>query len=241
VRALGIVAALAAEARALGAPWPGRSGSVTLPGGVRLATSGVGCAAAARSAAALIDAGCGALASCGLAGGLDPSLAAGTLVVPEALIRSGGPALATSAPWRERIARALAAERPVAGGLLLTSERALETRAQKSHAFRDTGAAAVDMESYAVAEVARARGVPFVAVRVIVDAASDELPRAVVLAAASSGGVSITRLLRALAREPGLLGPLLNLAHRYHAARGSLRALGRSGVLCEAELGGPGP
>ena len=67
-------------------------------------------------------------------------------------------------------------------GNLLSSSQPIETPADKATAFRNTGAAAVDMESTTVAEIAARHHLPIIAVRVIVDAAADRLPPAVVAA-----------------------------------------------------------
>ena len=53
---------------------------------------------------------------------------------------------------------------------------------------------------------------------------------AVTAAADSEGHLQIWRLLGALARTPGELGPLLRLAGRYRAANRSLAAVARVGV-----------
>jgi adenosylhomocysteine nucleosidase len=113
----------------------------------------------------------------------------------------------------------------------LTSATAIGARAEKARLFRETGAAAVDMESLAVAEAARARHKPFLAVRVIVDGAADSLPRAVTVAANEQGHLRIWRLIGALAREPAELGPLIRLARRYRTASQSLAAVARLGSL----------
>ena len=110
-------------------------------------------------------------------------------------------------------------------GTLLTSARAIETPAEKAAAFRDTGAAAVDMESAAVAEVAAAHGLPFIAVRVIVDTAGDALPSSVV-AASSAGRVEIWRLIAALVAAPREIATLIRLARRYRLAMRSLALVG---------------
>ena len=116
------------------------------------------------------------------------------------------------------------------GGRLLTSAVAIGDVAGKSAAFRDTGAAAVDMESLAVAEVAVAHGMPFLSVRAIVDTAADELPRAV-LDASSEGPLRLSRLLLGVFRSPPQILPLLRLARRYRAATRSLAAVARSSAL----------
>jgi adenosylhomocysteine nucleosidase len=231
---LGVVAALAAEARALG-PAVKRMGDVACLGdGTLVAVSGMGFAAAARAAARLIEAGAAELMSFGLAGGLDPALAAGSVVVPTEVISRHGGRCPTSEVWRERLTAAIAG--PVAGGMLLTSERAIDRVEDKAEAFRETGAAAVDMESLAVGEIAAARRLPFAAVRVIVDTAADALPRSVV-EASRGGQVRIWRLLGGLALAPAELAALMRLAGRYRTANRSLAAAARAVLPARPEAG----
>lgn len=228
---VGIVAALEAEARPLDPPARRRGGLAALADGTMLAVSGIGRAAAAQAARALVAAGCRALASWGLAGGLDPALACGAILLPEEVMLEGRASLRTAAAWREPLERALETRWPVIRGNLLTSGRALGTVAQKAAAFRDTNAAAVDMESFAVGEVAMAQGVPFIAVRVIVDTAADELPAALADVADTGAPLSIGRLVGGVIAEPSGIGSLLRLARRYRAARRALRGIALSGAL----------
>jgi len=224
----GVVAALAAEARAL-SPSMRRGGPKSfskfsrLHDGTLLAVSGIGCPAAAAAARALVAAQVSALMTFGLAGALDPALAAGTIMLPGELISRDGARFVTCKAWRERVAASLGLE--VSTGTLLTSARAIETPAEKAAAFRDTGAAAVDMESAAVAEVAAAHGLPFIAVRVIVDTAGDALPPAVV-AASTAGRVEIGRLIAGLVAAPREIAELIRLARRYRMAMRSLALVG---------------
>ena len=229
---VGIVAALAAEARALGPTKPGFGATRSLANGTRIAVSGIGFTAAARAAQALVEAGATALASWGMAGGLDPALKAGTILLPSHVISTDGMSLPTARQWRERLAAALAARHPVAGGKLLSSAVAIEAITEKAAAFEATGALAVDMESLAVAQVAAAQELPFIAVRVIVDTAHDALPRAVI-AASRSGQVQIGRLIGALALAPGEFSAVIRLAQRYRAASRSLVAVAHAGSLAQ--------
>ena len=151
---VGVVAALAAEARALGATGARSDGSFLL-------VSGIGAAAAASAASSLIDSRVTALMTFGLAGGLDPALAAGAIVLPEEVIARDGSRFATSSEWLDRVRAAMHERDAPVGGALLTSTVALESIADKADAFRDTGAVAVDMESVAVAQVAAAHRLPF--------------------------------------------------------------------------------
>jgi len=221
---VGVVAALEAEARTLGPAVHRRDGLSFLDDGSLLAVSGMGGALAALAARNLIDAGAGALMSFGLAGGLDPTLGAGTVVLPDLVISRAGARFLTSTGWREQLSATIAKQRPVAGGTLLTSLAAIGAVADKAAAFRETGAVAVDMESLGVAEVAAAHDLPFIAVRVIVDTAADVLPRAVV-AASRGGHLNIRRLIGGLAAAPLDLIALIRLARAYRAATRSLAAV----------------
>jgi len=196
----------------------------------------MGMAAAAHSARALVDAGAGALVSWGMAGGLDPALMAGTVFLPGEVVATDGTALLTALHWRERLSEAVrtqggAALPIVLQGRLLTSPKAIGSLADKATLFRQTGAAAVDMESLAIAEIAHTHQLPFIAIRVIVDSAEDALPRAVTAAADSEGQLQVWRLMGALARAPADLAPLIRLAQRYRAANRSLAAIARVGSL----------
>jgi len=112
----------------------------------------------------------------------------------------------------------------VTEGNLLTTALAIETPAGKAAAFRDTGAAAVDMESAAVAEIAARHNLPFISVRVIVDTAADILPRAVV-AASRAGKVRFARLIGGLILAPREIVSLIRLAQRYRTAMRTLHAI----------------
>lgn len=226
----GVVAALTAEARTLGVAARRGAGFATTREGILVAVSGIGGAAATVAARLLADAGATSLVSWGLAGGLDPALAAGTICLPSVVIAADGSRFATDHHWRELVAAAIAARRVVVNGSLLTAISSIDDVAGKAAAFHETGAAAVDMESHAIAAVAASRKLPFIAIRVIVDTAHDALPDAVV-AASSGGEVSTLRLVRELLRSPQTIAPLLRLALRYRAARGALLAVARSGAL----------
>jgi adenosylhomocysteine nucleosidase len=142
-----------------------REGSV---GGRRVAwcVAGVGGPRAER-AARLLVAGHRpeVLISAGFAGGLTPALPRGGLVCPAAV---RGPA---SAEGGLRLAGS-----DDAGPLLVTVDRIVRTPAEKRSLAAATGAALVDMETLAVARLAEAAGLPCHGLRVISDAADDELP-----------------------------------------------------------------
>lgn len=228
LKRLGVVAALEAEARAF-CPSIRRASSAANPlallaDGTMLAVSGIGRIRAAAAAHALAAAPVSALMTFGVAGALDPALKAGTVVLPSQVISSDGARFAVCSSWRERLAATVKSSHIAVGGTLLSCVQAIETPADKAVAFRDAGAVAVDMESVAVAEIAAAHQLPFIAVRVIVDTASDALPHAVI-AASQGGRVQIGRLLTGLLTAPWDIAALIRLSLRYRAAIRSLRAV----------------
>ncbi len=226
----GVVAALELEARTLGAPTRRLGGVSVIGDGTLVAVSGMGYAAAAAAAGSLIESGAGALVSWGMAGGLDPALRAGTICIPAAVISRDGARFAADTHWCELVGAAIAARYPVALGTLLTDGRPIDGVDGKAAAFRDTGAVAVDMESTGIAAVAAKRGLPFIAIRAVVDTAGDSLPGAV-LAASAAGHVRLSRLIVELLRSPSDMGPLVRLGMRYRAATRALRAVAGTGVL----------
>jgi adenosylhomocysteine nucleosidase len=240
LKSIGIVSALAAEAATLGPAARHGAELRRLADGALLAVSGIGEGAAAAAARRLVLAGAIALASFGMAGGLDPALICGAVLLPEEVVaRNGATVSATAGEWRQRLRAALPASCIVCGGKVLTSERPVGSPDAKAAAWRESRAAAVDMESAAIAQVARQAGLPFIALRVIVDTASDQLPAAVV-AASGGGQLRIGLLLAGLLRAPGDVGALIRLSARYRIARRVLAAAVAPGSAARGALvGGP--
>jgi adenosylhomocysteine nucleosidase len=215
-----VIAALAFERATLAryAP-PGTSGWFVVQ-------SGPGPERAARSATAAIAEGARALLSWGLAGGLATGVAPGTVVVPQHVIMQRGESFRVDAAWQERLG-VLGSDFPIDSGDLLTVPVALASPAAKAAAAVAIGAVAVDMESAAIAAVAARSGVPFVALRVVVDAQRDALPASAESWIDEHGNRRATAALGALSR-PGEWRALWRLAQRYRTASGVLRRLASS-------------
>jgi adenosylhomocysteine nucleosidase len=185
---------------------------------------------AAAAAAALADAGAAALISFGLAGGLDPQLSPGTLLVPD-LVLHDERRFAADAGLAAQLGRGVTA--PLFGG-----RHVVAACGEKRTLHMATGAAAIDLESGVVAEVAAARGLPFAALRAVCDPAARSLPDAALLALEQDGAISTWRVLASVARHPGQLAQLLALARDAARARASLvrrvREIARNGGLLVA-------
>jgi len=199
---IGVVVGLAAEARIAR-----RLGHPVAIGG--------GAAAGAESAARrLVADGVTALLSFGLCGGLDPALQPGALLIPEAVL-DGGTRYATSPTIAARFGA-------MTSDLVLGGAQAAATAAEKRRLRDATGAAAIDLESGAVARVAAEAGLPFAVLRAVCDPAGQDLPPAALGALDGNGAIGFLRVLAALAGRPVELPALLVLAGQAAAARRSL-------------------
>lgn len=170
-------------------------------------------AGAARAVAALAPT-VQALVSFGLAGGLDPALQPGDLLVPEAVVLDG-----TRWPTDPTLSRALGGATPhtlLGGGPLLA------TAAQKRAARAASGAHAVDLESAAVAREAAARGMPFAVLRAVIDGAGTDLPQAALVALDARGRIGGLRVVFAALTHPAELPALIALGRAAAAARRAL-------------------
>jgi adenosylhomocysteine nucleosidase len=176
-----------------------------------VAIGGGAASGAERAARELVARGVTALVSFGLAGGLDPALRAGDVVIPSRVLLAGS-LLATDPTLLGH----------ADGSTLLCGETEVASAVEKRHLFEMTGAGAVDLESGAVARVALEHGLRFAALRAICDPATRDLPPAALVALDARGAIGLLRVLRSLVARPGQLPSLLALARDAAAARRSL-------------------
>ena len=222
MNSVGVIIALEAEARAL-TPRKLRLGMAEdLDGGVRVHICGMGMAAASAAAQELAESGVAALAMYGVAGALDPALISGALLCPREVLDQNGERYTTDAGWRLRLAAGLG-NLVLRNEALLTVREPLLTPQSKADAWRAFKAVAVDMESAAVAEVARACGLPFLALRAIADSAQDSIPLPLAGAIDSWGRAQPLGMAAALLRHPTLIPRLPHLAATMNRASAALR------------------
>ncbi len=222
--ALGIVCGMVSEVRALG-----RWADDPLVG---IGISGARPGRAEREARRLVAGGCRVLLSWGVAGGLDPALAPGELVIPAAVVTEDGGRLPLSQSVIARLDRAIqTAEMPqpsrgmTGTGAILGAERMVLAVAEKAALFERTSAVAVDMESHRVALVAAAAGLPMLAVRAIGDPAGRALPALAARALGEDGRPRIGPVIAGLLRRPGDLAALLRVRRDTAAALAALAAI----------------
>lgn len=117
--------------------------------------------------------------SLGFAGALSERLRAGDLVFPAAVLDDadvGGVPLAADCSHAAVCAALRRAAVPVEPGNLITVGTVLRTPEAKRGVGLRSGAVAAEMEAAGVARAARDLGIPWAALKVIVDAADDPLP-----------------------------------------------------------------
>lgn len=139
--------------------------------------TGPGSAAARHAVGALISAHRPTwVISAGFSGGLQPQLKRGDIVMANSLVNADQQRLAVDFSISQE---ALAATPGLHVGRLLMANQVILRAEEKETLGRQYDALAVDLESYAIAEVCGREKVRFLAVRVISDAMTDELPREV--------------------------------------------------------------
>jgi adenosylhomocysteine nucleosidase len=209
---LGIVVALSSERR-----W------ITQPGAdVIVEQSGVGGSRAEKASQRLADRGAVGLVSWGVAGGLQAGLDPGTVVLPGAVLLTDGRKFESDRAWRERLVSCAGNQVVISTGSLLHTDNIIGDPGAKLELHDRTGAVAADMESGAVAAVAVEAGLPWIAVRVIVDAAHQRVPSAALEAVDDHGdlrpGVFLTTVL-----NPAQWPAMVRLWRAWAAAGRSMR------------------
>lgn len=195
-----------------------------LRGDARFVLSGMGMQRAKTAAQALVDQGVSGLLSVGFAGALSPDLKCGTVLLPK-LVRSQGEAWPTTPHWHAKCCELL--QQPTMSAELWTAPGVLAGPAQKQKIFDAHGALAVDMEAAALARVAHVVGLPFMAIKIVLDEYQDALPDLSECIDAD-GRASLARLSARVLQRPGVGLQLMRLAQRYRFAARSLRGVVRS-------------
>ncbi|WP_295625839.1 phosphorylase [uncultured Nitrosomonas sp.] len=231
----GLVTALRAEASCVSSMRVPLNEMVQINDYTVLCLSGMGAEAARIAAEELLRQGVTALASFGVAGALDPCLKPGDLVLPGVIIHSTDQ-LPVNVTWRDRLQRLLPTDITVINGVLTDSAVPVTDENAKRDLAHVTGACAVDMESGAIAVVAAEAGIPFIAVRVIVDPVQFSPPQALLGAVYPDGGVNSLHLMALLLKRSVHLRTLMQMGVGMRAARKTLsRVIQSAGVGLDSQ------
>jgi len=201
--------------------WDGRNVTVGRlgPTQVVLTHTGTGMTRARTGVSSLLDrASVEVLLYVGVAGALSPSLEVEALLAPTAVQHEDERrAPAPNARWHER-AVATSEARP---STLVTVDRVVTRPDEKAalwSALDHSVPAAVDMETFAVAQVAAERNVPYLPLRVISDAADDRLPDLLRDAQREDGGIDRGYVMRNVMWSPSAVPTLMRMQRRVQAA-----------------------
>lgn len=222
---LGAVVGLAIERTVLRA----RAPVFRRPADLWILNAGASSERAERLADTLISRGATALLSFGIAGGLDPAVRPGTVVLAREVVLPDGGRLAADAAWADRVASS-AHEMTPHRAAIAGSDRILTSTEAKSELRRRTGAVAVDMETHGVARAAARRSLPFLVIRAVADPADRALPRSALASLDAGGAVRPLATVAALARDPRQIAALFGVAaDTLTALAGLWRFAGQAG------------
>ncbi|MGZ5576178.1 MAG: phosphorylase family protein, partial [Methylobacter sp.] len=112
-------------------------------------------------------------------------------------------------------------------GSLTESLTIVAAAKDKKHLHSQTGAIALDMESIAIAKVARQNDLPFIAIRAIADPVSMDLPKAINHSLNDQGDIVLAKLLLFIVRHPSELPGLIKLGLHFNAAKNTLKSVAK--------------
>jgi adenosylhomocysteine nucleosidase len=216
---VGYVAALRMESRWLvGAVAPGM-----------IEVSGPGRHRAEAAAHRLVECGARALVSWGVAGGLDPDLPAGRVVLVSGVDTADGSAMDADPGWLAGLHERVGSGVTTTSGRVRCVDEVVASVSLKQELWRTSGAAIVDMESAGIARAAAEAGVPWIGVRGVTDAAGEMLPVDISALTSETGGIRPGAVLRLLFRPsiwPALAGLRRATGNASESMRGLVRVAG---------------
>ena len=183
--------------------------------GIRIAVveSGMGFARARRATRALVDGHSPRwLLSCGFAGALRPDIPIGSIVVADSIVDQHEQSLQIDLHMPADPTRGLFV------GRLLRADELVRTVDQKKQLAEQYAALAVDLESLAVAQVARENKTRFLAVRVISDDLSADLPPEILSVVGATGGVRLGAAIGALWKRPSAAKDMWHMREQAQSA-----------------------
>jgi adenosylhomocysteine nucleosidase len=184
---------------------------------VHLVVTGMGRENASRVAGAMMKEPYEFCISAGFAGALGDRFAVGDILVADGVQRFGR---AKTLQCSRNLVDAARSEGAKQVNLFLTSDHVVRTVAEKARLA--PFAAAVDMESFAIASAAQAHRVPMVAIRVISDTTERELPIRLETMVDERGCVSVSSVLRQVLSHPLQLPALIRLGRESSIAAEAL-------------------
>ncbi|MGZ5030658.1 MAG: phosphorylase family protein [Methylobacter sp.] len=221
----GIVVALPEELSTLTSKKIDKGCCVFITDTIVLAYSGAGADNARAASELLLTQGASRLVSWGCAAALSESLKPGDLILADTLIDAEGAEFGIHDDWLGFATSLLSTQLKVHTGSLAESKTIVATAKDKKRLYDQTGAIALDMESAAVAAVARQNNLPFLAIRTVADPVHMDLPKAINHSINDEGDIVLAKLLAFIALHPTELPGLIKLGLHFNAAKNTLRSV----------------
>lgn len=223
----GIVVALPEELSTLTSKKIDKGCCVFITDAIVLAYSGAGANNARTASELLITQGATRLISWGCAAALSETLKPGDLVLADTLIDVQGTQIGIDPDWHGYTKNLLSITLKVHTGSLAESKTIVATGQDKKHLHTQTGAVALDMESIAIAKVAKQHKLPFLAIRAIADPANMDLPKTINHSLNNEGDIVLGKLLLFIALHPAELPGLIKLGLHFNAAKNTLKLVAK--------------
>jgi adenosylhomocysteine nucleosidase len=227
---IGIVVALPEELGTLTSKRVEKGRIEQISENILVVCSGVGGENASASAEMLVKEGAERLVSWGCAAALDASFRPGDLVLADTYVDADQVDFElNNKDWIGQVLAGLSKQSRmvIRTGKLAESKRIVALGDEKAQIAYDTGAVALDMESIAIAKVARLRGLPFLAVRAVADPSNMDLPQAISYALDDQGEVVLSKLLMFLLFHPTEIPGLVKLGLNFYAAKRTLKLVAK--------------
>ncbi len=222
----GIVIALADEIDSLTDQKLKKGDCISINASTLLICSGAGPENASAAAQTLISKGAERLISWGCAGALSAEMNPGDLILPKQLISASQQTLELNSTWFQYCLDSLSKLNPITASLQESQFIVAESK-DKKNLHTVSNAAALDMESVAVAEIALQHKLPMLVIRCIADPVEMSLPKAVSHALNAEGEVVLSKLLRHLLFHPTEITALIKLGLHFKAAKNKLNLVAR--------------
>lgn len=218
---LGIVVSLSRELKSLTRQTIPVGSCKAITDNTMVALSGIGADRAYMAGLVLVSQGATALLSWGYAAALDDRLNAGSLILPERIIGANGEIHQVSAQWHSRLYQTLISQHTVRTDALVESDAIVKTSAEKRALAKQTDAVATDMESAAQARLAKDYGLPFMAIRAIIDTPSTDIPENILEALDPEGNINLWKLLSSTVPADWI--KIVRLGIQFNAAQRTLK------------------
>ncbi|MEQ1635354.1 MAG: phosphorylase [Methylococcales bacterium] len=224
----GLVVALPEEINTLTAKKIAKGECCFITDKLLVAYSGAGSNNARATAKRALALGATQLISWGCAAGLSDKAKPGDLILAMSLLDAEyrrNEAFTVTGAWQSHCKKLLENTLTVHTGPLLESSNIVSKSSEKKQLFKQTGAIALDMETIAVATVAKQNAIPFIVIRAIADPVSMNLPDAISHALNAQGDVELIKLLQFLMLHPWELPGLIKLGLHFNAAIKTLKTV----------------